>query len=221
MRLSIARGGGIAAMVLWGLAPAGAASADVLVLRAGEGERPLTCVILEETETAYVVRVKFGKSTIPKTRVVRAERHPADANAALIVAWDAATGKAKTVTPKPGLVEGPIPPATETEKRTIHVRALLDEYGLDAMQAGFEVQAFCPPNGPYCELLVRGVAAFQDQVLGLQKDDRLLGIDGERFPNGPAADPYFQRTMSTVLTGGTQVLHLIRGTVRVDITYGP
>lgn len=74
-------------------APAGA---DMLVVRMGSSETPLTedtprrevrCVILEETVDAYRVRVSQGVLTYPKARVIRVERQDDDANTALAAAF--------------------------------------------------------------------------------------------------------------------------------------
>lgn len=200
---------------------AGPARADVLVLKSGSGERPMTCVIQEETESAYRVRVKFGASSIPKDRVIRVVRHSPETNASLLTKWAAPKTKNKDAETTPGLVDGPIPPVEQTLTAHLNPQALLDKYGLDGMQDGFEYQAFCPPGGKYCSLLVRGVAEFQRDVLKLRKGDRLLGIDGQRFPQGPAAEMLLQRVVTAGLGGGTQTLHLTRDDVRWDIIYGP
>ena len=79
-------------MVAYGL-PAGA---DVLVLGSGTGEQGMTCVILEETDTADMVRLKLGRSTISKSRVTSVERQSEAENQALARLW---AGQPSTATP--------------------------------------------------------------------------------------------------------------------------
>lgn len=70
---------------------AGPVSADLLVLKVGNGTKEVPCVILDETETGYRVEMRMGKKaakmSFPKSRVVRVERHTAEANAALRAKW--------------------------------------------------------------------------------------------------------------------------------------
>ena len=210
-----------ASMVVCAFACAAPVRADVLILTMGSGTREMRCVILEESPTAYTVRIKIGKSTIPKARVAGMQRQSAEQNAALIAGWDAAKQRNPRGSLPPPAVEGPIPPPEDTDVRVVDVPALIEQYSLAQLQGGVEFDARCPKDSPWCEGYVVAVNKLFRTEIGLRRGDRVLGVNGQRIPNGAGIDGYLAQVMQRAMNGSHTSLHLIRGGTRLDLRLNP
>lgn len=196
------------------------AGADVLLLTVGSGTREMQCVILEETETAFRVRIKLGGSTIPKARLAGVLRATEAENAALLAEWEAAkAARGGHEAPPEPVVDGPIPPPDRTESRELNVAALVERYGFDGLQDGFDYDPLCPESVDWCEARIRKLGALHHRELGLAVGDRVLGMNHKRFPRGAALDTMLQGALTRAVNGQRTWVHLVRDGRRLDIEY--